>query len=679
MENKNTFAEILKEELQEERREDFPKETLLPKKEKKPSFLSLFFTRLFSSFKKKKSLPVKSKLQKVEEQEEPSVPKISPSKEKLEEKPKEENDIQKLKEAEKIYHEGMMTVLDMIAPDSLSIEPSYIQVGDTYARTFFVYSYPRFLEENWLYNIINLDASVDISLFVYPYPSEDIMHLLKKRVGQMRSTLRVYAEKGRNRDPALEIALQDAEELRDQLQKGEEKFFHLGMYITVYAKDKDSLDKLTTEIEARLGANMVISKRANLQMEHGFTSSQPLALDNIQVLRNMNTSPLSTTFPFTSSDLTSDKGILYGINRHNDSLIIFDRFSLENANSVVFATSGAGKSYAVKLEVLRLMMMGVDVIIIDPEKEYQDLCKTVGGEYINISLNARERINPFDLPIPLKDTAVHPGDLLRSAIINLHGLFRLMLGKMTPEEEALLDKALLQCYALKGITLETEDPSKFPPPTLSDLADILSALPGAESLHVRIVKYTEGTFSGLFNCETNVNLSEGMIVFNVRDLEDELRPVAIYIVLNFIWNTVRSSLKKRILVLDEAWSFMQYEDSAKFIHGLVKRARKYWLGITTITQDTEDFISSPYGKPIITNSAMQLLLKQAPSAIENLGKMFNLTEGEKYLLLNSAIGQGIFFAGKKHVACQIIASYDEDKVITTKPEEVLKKQEVSYE
>jgi type IV secretory pathway VirB4 component len=391
----------------------------------------------------------------------------------------------------------------------------------------------------------------------------------------------------------------------------------------------------------------------------------------------MNTSPLSTCFPFTSSELTSDEGILYGLNRHNDSLVIFDRFSLENANSVIFAKSGAGKSYAVKLEILRSLMMGVDVIVIDPENEYQKLCETVGGSHLKVSLNAPQRINPFDLPEPLKDEILRPGDLLRSNIITLHGLFNLMFGKLSPTEESLMDHALLDTYALKGITMETVDPTGMEMPTMNDLHEVLKSMKGAESLCERMEKYVSGTYAGIFNKPTNVELGTGLIIFQIRDLEDALRPVAMYIILNFIWARVRSSLRKRILVIDEAWSIMQYDDSARFLYGLVKRARKYWLGVSTITQDVDDFMKSDFGKPIITNSSMQLLLKQAPSAVENLAKVFNLTEGEKYLLLNSNVGQGIFFAGAKHVAMQIIASYMEDKIITTNPEEVLAARELT--
>jgi len=582
---------------------------------------------------------------------------------------------QQIREAEKIYREGLATIKDLIAPASLEFLYDKFKLDTWMGKSFFVFSYPRYIEANWLSPVINFDVAMDISMFVYPTSSAAIMKFLKKKVAQIQSSMRIEQEKGMVSDPALETALQDAEELRRSIQRGEEKFFQFALYITIYSDDEEKLKKIQTRLESVLGGRLVLTKPSNLQMEHGFNSTMPLALDELEVTRNMNTGPLSTSFPFTSSELTSNEGILYGINRHNDSLIIFDRFALENANSVVFATSGAGKSYAVKLEVLRSMMMGTDVIVIDPENEYEALAKMVGGTYLRVSLNADRRINPFDLPIPLKDEEEKPGDLLRSNIITLHGLMNLMLGKMNPEEEGLMDKALIDTYALKGITMDTPNPSTVEPPTMEDLHDVLSSMKGAENLAQRLQKYTIGTFGGIFNKPTNVNLGSGLVVFCIRDLEDILRPVAMYIILNYIWNRVRSSLKKRILVIDEAWSLVQHADSARFLYGLVKRARKYYLGITTITQDVDDFIRSDYGKPIITNSSMQLLLKQSPSAVEGLIKMFNLTEGEKYLLLNSTVGQGLFFAGLKHVAIQIIASYAEDKVITTKPQEILKQRE----
>ncbi len=583
----------------------------------------------------------------------------------------------RLKEAEKMYKDGMATIRDLIAPSSMEVTFQWIRIGDTYAKTFFVYSYPRYIEANWLSPIINFDVTMDISMFVYPSESAAVMKVLRNKVAQMQSSVHMNQEKGMVRDPALEAALQDAEELRDQLQRGQEKFFHFGLYFTIYSDDPEKIKKTQTNFESILGGKLVLTRPADLQQEHGFNSVLPICTDELEIIRNMNTSPLSTSFPFTSSELTSNEGILYGLNRHNDSLVIFDRFSLENANSVIFAKSGAGKSYAIKLEVLRSMMMQTDVIIIDPENEYEKLCTVVNGTILKVSLNSDRRINPFDLPKPLKDEVVKPGDLLRANIITLHGLFNLMMGKMNPTEEGLMDRALLNTYALRGITMDTEDPGDIPPPTMQDLQDVLEGMSGAESLAERLEKYTRGTFSGLFNQPTNVDMDTRLVVFQIRDLEDSLRPIAIFVILNYIWNRVRSSLRRRILVIDEAWSLLQHEDSAKFLYGLVKRARKYYLGVTTITQDVEDFMRSDYGKPIISNSSLQLLLKQSPSSIESLQKVFNLTDGEKYLLLNSGVGQGIFFAGLKHVAIQVIASYTEDKIITTNPEEVLKAQEAT--
>lgn len=582
---------------------------------------------------------------------------------------------QEILEAEKLYQQGLASVRDLIAPSAMEIQYNKLRIGGIFAKSFFVFSYPRYIETNWLAPIINFDATLDIAQFIYPIDSASIMKVLKKKVAQMESTKRIQEEKGIVRDPALETALEDAESLRTEIQRGQERFFQFALYFTIYSNDEKELEKISKQLESLLGGKLILTKQADLRAEHAFNACLPICLDELEVQRNMNTSPLSSTFPFSSTDLTSSEGILYGLNRHNDSLIIFDRFSLENANSVVFAKSGAGKSYAVKLEVLRSMMMDTDVIIIDPENEYQALAETVGGSYLRVSLNADRRINPFDLPKPISGEVNQPGDILRSAIINLSGLLKLMLGGMTPEEEGMVDKALLDTYNLKGITMEQTDPGTHEPPTMEDLYDVLDGMEGAKNLAQRLQKFTSGTYAGIFNKQTNVDLSNQLVVFSIRDLEDQLRPIAMYIILNYIWNQVRSSLKRRMLIIDEAWSLMQFEDSAKFLFGLVKRARKYYLGITTITQDVEDFLKSSYGKPIITNSSIQLLLKQSPTAIELLTQIFNLTQGEKYLLLNSGVGQGLFFAGLKHVAIQIIASYTEDKLVTTNPQELLAQRE----
>lgn len=584
---------------------------------------------------------------------------------------------QEILQAEKVFQEGLASIRDLIAPSSMDIQYEGIRLSGMYVKSMLVFTYPRYLDTNWMSPLVNFDATMDISQFIYPIDSAAIMKVLRRKVAQMQSSMRMDLEKGNVRDPGIETALQDAEQLRTELQRGQEKFFQFSMYITLYAKSEKGLKKVVKQVESLLGGKLILTRGTELQAEQAFNSTLPMCIDELEVVRNMNTSPLSSTFPFTSSSLTGNDGILYGLNRHNDSLIIFDRFSLENANSVVFAKSGAGKSYAVKLEVLRSMMMGTDVIIIDPENEYENLTRTVGGTYLRVSLTSDRRINPFDIPKPLKDEDLQPGDLLRSQIISVTGLLKIMLGQMTPLEESLLDKALNDVYSIKGITMNIVDPSDKTPPTMEDLESVLSSTEGAQSLAQRLQKFTTGTYGGIFNKATNVDLSSGLMVFCIRDLEDALRPIAMYIILNYIWTRIRAELKKRILVIDEAWSLMQHEDSAKFLYGLVKRARKYYLGVTTITQDVEDFVNSSYGKPIITNSSLQMLLKQAPSAIEPLAKIFNLSEGEKYMLLNSGVGQGLFFAGLKHVAIQVIASYGEDKLVTTNPEEVLKAQKDS--
>ncbi len=578
---------------------------------------------------------------------------------------------QRIIEAEKEYQRGVISAKDLIAPSAMEVGNKDIKMNGMFVKSFFVFSYPRYLESNWMNSLVNFDASLDISIFVYPTNSLRMMKILRKKVAQMLSTKHINEKKGLVSDVGLDTALEDAEQLRVDLQRGNEKFFQVGLYFTLYADTQDKLDKTAKQLETILGGQLVMTRTADFRTERGFESTLPQATDMLEVVRNMNTGPLSTTFPFVSSDLTSNEGILYGINRHNNSLIIFDRFNLENANQVVFAKSGAGKSYAVKLEILRSLMFGTDVIVIDPENEYEALAKTVGGSYIKVSLTSDQRINPFDLPLSVNEDDARPGELLRENAITLSGLMSIMLGKLNPEEEALMDKAILQTYELKGITSETVNPSEFEMPVMADLENVLNTMEGGKSLATRLEKYTKGTFSGLFSDQTNVDLDSGLVVFCIRDLEEQLRPVSMYILINFIWNKVRSEMKKRILVIDEAWHMVQYEDSGRFLHNLTKRARKYYLGVTTITQDVEDFMDSKWGKPIITNSSMQLLLRQAPVAMDKLQKTFNLTESEKYLLLNSGVGQGLFFAGNQHVAIHVIASYGENKIVTTNPEELL--------
>ncbi|MEK7621077.1 MAG: DUF87 domain-containing protein, partial [Patescibacteria group bacterium] len=535
------------------------------------------------------------------------------------------------------------------------------------------YVYPRQLYTGWLSSIINDDEVLDIARFIYPVESEVVMKNLRRKVTQLEASQSINSEKGKVRDPSLEAAISDAEELRDQLQLGAERFFRYGLYITLYADSLDEMDFMQHKVESTLGQQLVFSKVASSQQEQGVQSTSPQLSDQLQIRHNMNTGAISTSFPFTSADLTQEKGVLYGINMHNNGLVIFDRFSLENANMVVFAKSGAGKSFAVKLEAIRSMMTGTEVIIIDPENEYQKLSEAVGGSYVQMSLNSDIRINPFDLPRVVDEEDAN--DSLRANLITLHGLIKLMISNqavlLTPNQEADLDQALIDTYARVGIT---SDPltHQSTPPTINDLYDTLLHMGGSgPELAQRLRKFTTGTFAGIFSQQSNVDINNNMVVFNIQTLEDELRPTAMYIILNHIWNKTRTDKKKRMLIVDEAWQLMKYEDSANFIFSLAKRARKYYLGLTTITQDVEDFMASKMGRAIVANASMQLLLKQSSSAVDVLADVFKLTEEERKRLSNFPVGQGLFFAGQNHVHIQVVASPTEQTLVTTNPQAVL--------
>ncbi len=569
---------------------------------------------------------------------------------------------------EQIYESAKLELKDIIAPSALKIESKSISLGDKIARTFFIISYPRYLIDNWFSPIINLDKIFDISIFIHPIDTSLVLRQFQKKVAEVQSQINIREGKGLVRDPILDTAYQDLEALRDSLIQAQQKMFDVGVYVTVYADNELELFKVENEIKSILESRLIYIKPALFQQEDGFKSVIPIGSDLLKITQKLNSDPLSSIFPFISFDLTSDKGILYGINRHNSSLVIFDRFSLENYNSVTFAKSGSGKSYATKLEILRSLMFDIDVIVIDPEREYEYLSEAVGGRYFNISLSSDHHINPFDLPIPREDETAE--DVLRSNIINLVGLFRLMLGGLTPEEDAIVDRAISETYAIKDITPES-DFSNIEPPLLSDFEMVLSGMEGSESILQRLTKFTKGSWSTFINRPSNVDINKKFVVFSVRDMEDELKPIAMYIVTHFIWNTIRKTLKKRLLVVDEAWWMMKSEDTASFLYSLAKRGRKYYLGLATITQDAADFMKSPYGVPIVTNSSIQLLLKQSPSTIEVLQKTFNLTDEEKYLLLESGVGEGIFFAGVKHIAIKIVASYTEDQIITSDPSQIL--------
>jgi len=603
-------------------------------------------------------------------------------------KPKLDTSIQAQQQREQqevaaVFQKGITALRDFIAPSSIDLQGTFFQLGTRMARTFYVYGYPRQLYTGWLGGLINIDEVLDISMFIYPVESQIVLENLRKKVTQLEAGIQIDSEKGRVRDPGKQAAILDAEEMRDKLQVGEERFFRFGLYFTVYASGMEELEFVSHKVESMLGQQLIYSKPASSQQEQGLNSTIPQFMDQLQIRRNMSTGAISTSFPFTSADLSQDNGILYGINMHNSGLVIFDRFTLENGNAVVFAKSGAGKSFTVKLEALRSLMMGTEIFIIDPENEYEKMCDAVAGSYVRLSLSSSTRINPFDLP-KVVDTE-EADNALRSNLITLHGLLRLMMGgaqaqmadnvnaqlvpALSPVEESDLDTALIETYAKTGIT---NDPltHKVPPPTISDLYETLLHMGGTgPQLAQRLRKYTTGTFAGIFSQPSNIDINNPLIVFNIRDLEDELRPVAMYIVLNYIWNKTKTDRKRRLLVVDEAWQLMKYEDSANFLFSLAKRARKYNLGITTITQDVEDFMGSRMGRAIVANASMQMLLKQSSSAVDVLAEVFKLTEEEKKRLSQFPVGQGLFFAGQNHVHLQVVASATETELISTNPEQ----------
>ncbi len=594
--------------------------------------------------------------------------------------------MQRMREEQEVntaFQKGVTALRDFIAPSSIEFQSGFFRIGTRYGRTFYVYGYPRQIFTGWLSSMVNMDEVIDLSMFIYPVESQVVLENLRKKVSQLEAGIQIDAEKGRVRDPGKQASILDAEEMRDKLQVGEERFFRFGLYFTIYANSEDELEFVSHKVESMLGQQLIYSKAATAQQEQGLNSTIPQFSDQLQIRRNMNTGALSTSFPFTSADLSQDTGILYGINMHNSGLVIFDRFSLENGNSVVFAKSGAGKSFSVKLEALRSLMFGTEIFIIDPENEYQRMAEAVDGAYVRLSLNSSTRINPFDLPKVVDSEEADSA--LRSNLITLHGLLRLMMGgaqtqlvggqvtsmpALSPVEESDLDAALIETYARAGIT---NDPLTHVsvPPTINELYDTLLHMGGTgPQLAQRLRKYTTGTFAGIFSQQSNININNPMVVFNIRDLEDELRPVAMYIVLNYIWNKTKADRKKRILIVDEAWQLMKYEDSANFLFSLAKRARKYNLGITTITQDVEDFMGSRMGRAIVANASMQLLLKQSSSAVDVLSDVFKLTSEEKKRLSQFPVGQGLFFAGQNHVHIQIIASPTETSLITTNPAQV---------
>lgn len=561
-----------------------------------------------------------------------------------------------------------VSVLDLIAPEKIEVDFDNVKIGEHYFRTLFVAGYPRFVSANWLSPIINFDSSMDIAMFIYPVESKDILNDLKRKIAEMEATIESDIKRGHVVDPSVQVALDDALSLQEQLAKGSERFFQFGLYLTLNTSTLESLNQIGKQVESTLASLLLTGKKATLQMEDGFKTTQPMCVDKLTITRNMDTTSLATTFPFTSSELTANEGIVYGINEHNGSLIIFDRFSLENYNEVILGKSGGGKSYLVKLQALRALMFGTDIIIIDPEEEYKALTESVGGDYISFSFSSDTHINPFDLAGTNDDP--QENDLQYKIGFTLTRLIKLMVGTTTAEEDAIIHNALELTYKQKGITYDPKT-HKSEPPILEDLYKVFVGMETqtAQNLALRLEKFVKGSFGTIFNQKSNIKLNNPMTAFSFKNLEDQIRSIAIFIIVDFMWNTIKKSNHKRILIVDEAWYLMKTQSSAEFLWDFAKRARKYNLGLTTITQDIEDFLSTDLGKTIVTNSSIQILMKQSPAAIDKLAEVFYLSEGEKSLLLSASVGEGLFFAGSSHVAMRVVSSDDEHKLISTNPKD----------
>ncbi len=573
--------------------------------------------------------------------------------------------------AAKEFAKGLVDIQDILAPGAIENDFTYVKIDDWYYRTIFVSGYPRFVGVNWLAPVINYEHSLDISMFYYPIKSKEILEGLRRKITELETQRSIDLEKGKIEDASVRAALEDAQAAQDSIVKGMEKFFQLSFYITIPAQSLEELNYISADLMQTLGTLLLIPKYASLQMDEAFSTTLPQGLDKLMITRNMDTTSLATTFPFTSSMLSSENGIMYGINKINNSLVIFDRFSMPNSNSVVFATSGSGKSYMVKLEALRYLVQGVEILVIDPESEYKDLAALVGGNFISFSARSQNKLNPFDLSLSVEENE----DVLDSKITILHAMIKIMVGELSAGEEAVLDRALTEAYRIKGITKDPETQIGNEPPLMEDLYKILQGgnEPDARLLTDKLERYVKGSLGGIFNAQSNIQIDSKMTVFSVQNLEEVLKPLAFFLILDFIWTKIKKDLKKRILIVEEAWFLMQREDSAKFLYGLIKRARKYYLGVTCITQDVDDFLKTPQGLAIITNSSIVILLKQVEASIDNVGKVFGLSEGEKSKLLAASKGEGIFFAGRNHVWIEVKASAEEHKVITTNPEEILKK------
>jgi len=561
-------------------------------------------------------------------------------------------------------------IKEIIAPSGAEFSTNYFQIGNVYGRTLLILDYPTYLFAGWLEKIINLDEALNIGIYFYPVETAQALKQLEKQVPRIFSQIEERRKAGQTRSPELEIAYQNVEDLRDLLVQAQEKLLQVGLYITIFAEDKKELEIKTAKISKILESGLIVVKTIMFQQKEGFLTTLPIFTDYLKTNYHLTSSSASSLFPFVSSDLVDRNGIFLGINLENSSMVILDRWKYDNPHMVILARSGSGKSYTAKLEVMRNLMMGTDVLILDPENEYQGISEIYSGAFIPLSLKSENNFNPFDLPPVLENE--DPLDVYKEHVADLISFCQLIIGeKLSSEQLSILDQAINQTYLSFNIFPDKDFTEIERFPTLNDLERILGGLVGGGELASKLYPFTQGNFSGLLNKPTNVELSRRLIIFGLKDLPEIIRPIGMFIILNYILNRVRREMKKRLVVIDEAWWIMKQEFAAEFLLNAVKRGRKYNLALTTITQDVEDFISSPFGRPIITNSALTFLMRQSPATIELCDQVFVLSEGEKQFLTQAQRGQGLLFVQNKKIPIFILASYAEDQIIRTRPEQLI--------
>lgn len=549
---------------------------------------------------------------------------------------------------------GEQDAVDVLSYAGLEENVDYLCIDGVYIRTLYISGYPFTASSGWLDSIINFNHDTDISYHLYEVNALHALPKLHRKITELESTRRSMMQAGKIIGSEITDPLESAIELRDKIQRGQEKLFQMSIYIAIRAESLEELNKTTKLLEATMSARLFYSKVARYQQLEALQSILPRGEDQLGQKRNLDSSSAALTFPFMSSELVQESGILYGVNKSNNSLVILDRFSLHNANSIVFAQSGSGKSYTTKVEILRQLMQGTKVLVIDPEREYKRLSETVKGTYIKLSAKSKEKINPFDLA-----STFHTKADLTEHVQDLTAVIDLMAEGLDKREKAAVDKAILKVYKK----------AKKQQPLLEDLYAELHNL-GQLQLCERLEKYITGSSAEIFNSHTNINLDNRLVIFDIKDMSANLRPIMMLIISNFIQNQVKAKPEKRMLVIDEGWLLLQHEQSARFIAGLVRRARKYYLGVSFISQQADDFLKSDYGRAIASQSALRILMRQDTTTIKTVVTEFNLSEYERQFLLTCERGDALIIADQNHVAVKVVASEKEHPLITTDPTEL---------